>query len=258
MIVLVLAFILSFLVYRHYTWKAEPWPSSALRPPLYQGHRGYWRGGAQENTLAAFRAAAERGLQMIEMDVRLSLDRIPVVVHDEDLLRIAGRPEKVVESRAADLLQWAQVPSLEQVLTDKNAPSLLNIEIKSSGLGDGLLEKKIAELILKHRAQDRVLFSSFNPLVLARVSKLLPEVPRALLATQEKERGNGIYLRNLWLAPYIRIHLLHLDHRDMTGNRLAKWKKRNIPVALWTVNEADTAKRLLSEGAVSIISDTLS
>lgn len=257
MIALVLVFIFIFLVYRHYTWKSVPWPSSAMRPPMYQGHRGYWRDGAQENTLAAFQAAAERGLQMVEMDVRLSVDQIPVVVHDEDLQRIAGRPEKVAESRAADLLRWAQVPSLEQVLTDNHVPRLLNIEIKSSGFGDGLLEKKIADLILKHKAQDRVLFSSFNPLALVRLSKLLPEVPRALLATREIEPGNSIYLRYLWLAPYIKIHLLHLDHRDMTGNRLAKWKKRNIPVALWTVNDAETARQLLSEGALSIISDTL-
>ncbi|WP_415063801.1 glycerophosphodiester phosphodiesterase [Bdellovibrio sp.] len=249
--------LLGLLVIRHFTWRSHPWPEGAVRPPSYQGHRGYWKEGAQENTLTSFVAAKRRGLEMVEMDVRLSRDQIPVVFHDADLKRLAGSAKEVHECTAAELFQWAQAPTLEAVLLSSQVPAKLNIELKTSSLVDGNLERKVTELIKHHKAEGRILFSSFNPLSLWRLSRYLPEVPRALLASQEKEPGNHIYLRRLWLAPYVRIHALHLDYHDVSVQDLQRWKKRKIPVALWTVNEKEIAEAYLQAGAFSIITDTL-
>ncbi len=249
--------LLGLLVIRHYTWHSLPWPEGAVRPSRYQGHRGYWKEGAQENTLASFAAAKQRGLDMIEMDIRLSQDQIPIVFHDSDLKRLAGVAKEVHQCTAVELFRWAQAPTLEQVLLSSQVPSKLNIELKTSSITDGTLEEKVAELIQRHKAEGRVLFSSFNPLSLWRLSRHLPEVPRALLASREKEPGNHIYLRRLWLAPYVRIHALHLDYHDVRVEDLRRWKKRKIPVALWTVNGKDMAEAYLQAGAFSIITDTL-
>ncbi|UOF01828.1 glycerophosphodiester phosphodiesterase [Bdellovibrio reynosensis] len=246
-----------FLIYRHFTWKPLPWPPGAMVPPSYQGHRGYWKSGLQENTLASFEAAAKRGLHMVEMDVRLSKDKIPVVFHDGDLKRL-GNVERIVhECTAEELRVLAQVPSLEEVLSSQIVPKFLNVELKTGAIFDGELEKKVATLIEKYDFTRRVLFSSFNPLSLWRLGGHLPQVPRALLATQEPEAANKIYLRQLWFAPYVRIHALHLDYRYVSVHDLHKWKKRGVPVALWTVNEKETAELYLQEGALSIITDTL-
>lgn len=249
--------ILIGLVYRHKTWKPAPWPTNGVRPPRYQGHRGYWKGGAQENTLESFSAAKDRGLQMVEMDVRLSRDQTPVVFHDTDLKRLAALEDKVEDCLASELAQWAKAPTLEEVLLSPSVPSHLNIELKTSSVFKGTLEREVGRLIRKHQAQERVLFSSFNPLSLWRLSHHLPEVPRALLASEAKEPGNRIYLRHLWLAPYVKVHALHLDHHDVDTSRLQYWRRRGVPVALWTVNEAEKAERCLEAGAFSIISDTL-
>lgn len=246
-----------FLIYRHFTWKALPWPPGALQPPQYQGHRGYWKAGSQENTMASFEAAAKRGLQMVEMDVRLSRDKIPVVFHDNDLKRL-GNVERIVHECTADELRsLAQVPTLEEVLSSQIVPRFLNIELKTDSIFNGELERKVAEVVKKNDFTRRVLFSSFNPLSLWRLGGHLPQVPRALLATQEKEPGNRFYLRQLWLAPYVRIHALHLDSRFVTVDALKKWTKRGVPVALWTVNESAQAEDFLKAGALSIITDTL-
>ena len=60
-------------------WECLPWPEGALTLPRSQCHRGL-HDRAQENTLAAFRAAALAGATMVELDVRLSRDRYAVVI----------------------------------------------------------------------------------------------------------------------------------------------------------------------------------
>lgn len=246
-----------FLIIRHHTWKAQPWPEDSLRPPFYQGHRGYWKNGARENTLASFQAAHKRGLKMIELDVRLSRGGVPIVFHDADLKRIGNSDKLVLDLSSDEMLNMVQAPTLEAVLKDPDSPQWINIELKSGAVFDGSLEKAVTEVVKKSQAEKRIIFSSFNPLSIWRLSRLLPKVPRALLATREKAEGNRFYLRNLWLAPYINTNALHLDYRYVTEEDLKSWKKRGIPVALWTVNEAEKAEAYLKAGAFSIISDTL-
>ncbi|QDK38076.1 glycerophosphodiester phosphodiesterase [Bdellovibrio sp. NC01] len=254
---LILILSVSFLVIRHFTWKAQAWPEGALRPPQYQGHRGYWKEGAQENTLASFMAAKKRGLQMIEMDVRLSKDNVVVVFHDNDLKRLGNVEKLVNELTAAELATASQVVSLEALLQSNDIPPYLNIELKTDKAFDGSLETEVAKLVRKHKAEKRILFSSFNPLAINRLKKLLPEVPRALLATKEDDPANRFYLKHMLFAPYIGANALHLDYNYVSIAELEKWNRRKIPVAFWTVNDPAVAKNLLQHGALSIISDTL-
>ncbi len=253
----VLIALCAYLVYRHFTWSAKAWPEEGLTPPLYQGHRGYWKAGAQENTLASFKAAKERGLQMVEMDVRFSKDHVVVVFHDNDLNRLGHLQKNVSDLTAAELAQAAQVCTLEEVLASADIPPLLNIELKTNRVRDGALEEAIEKLVRQYKAEKRILFSSFNPLSIYRLGKLLPEVPRALLATKEDDPTNRFYLKHMWFAPYIGANILHLDYNYVSAAELAQWRKRKIPVAFWTVNESEKAQELLSQGAVSIITDTL-
>ncbi len=254
---LFLTVLIFLLVIHHKTWKAVAWPVSALKPPRFQGHRGYWKEGMKENTLSAFRAAAERGLTMIELDVRFCKGGIPVVFHDGNLKRLGGKDLQTDQVSAEDLYKWTGAPTLEEVLLASDIPQYINIEIKSNVIGNGDLEKAVAKLIKKHRAEERVLISSFNPVVLWRMRSYLPQVPRALLASKENEPGNHIYLKQLWLAPYLGIHALNLDYHYWSPEEVGIYKRRGIPVALWTVNDSELANRYLQAGALSVISDTL-
>ncbi len=254
---IILGIVIVFLVFRHLTWKSASWPEGALRPSTYQGHRGYWKGGLQENSLPAFEAAKARGLTMIEFDVHLSKDQVPVVFHDSDLKRMANLSDKVFDLTAKQLFEKAQAPTLAQVLESNKVPSYLNIELKTDKVWQSTLERKVAEVVQAHKASERVMFSSFNPLSLARLRRYIPEVPRALLVSQEPEPGNRIYLRKMWFAPYIGAHILHLDYHDVSEQDIRRYKSRGIPVALWTVNDRAIAERFLAAGAISIISDEL-
>lgn len=237
--------------------RVKAWPKGGLTLPQLQAHRGYWISGCQENTLAAIQMAHAQGAHMFECDVQLSRDRIPVLCHDSDIKRISGIEAKVSELTARELLQKAHVPSLQQVLTDPYCPRLANIELKTSEVLDDPLERKVCEVVEKVQAQSRVLFSSFNPFSIFRLSLFLPDVPRALLVTYEEHEDNSSWLRELRLAPFFSFHMLNLDHHNASEEEMQFWKKKNVPVALWTVNGSEKIKKYLDMGAVSIISDTL-
>lgn len=235
----------------------ERWPVGALRLPRIQAHRGYWLGGEQENTLAAFRAAREKNALMIECDVRLTKDKVPVIFHDEDLLRLGKEKTLVKDLTAKELSAKIHAPTLFEVLKARDIPQLINIELKSKVIVDDPLERKVAEIVRAAKAESRVLFSSFNPFSLWRISQYLPDIPRALLVTPDPHPENHVLLRKMMLAPLIRLHLLHLDQRMATAEEMTFWKKKKMPIAVWTVNDKDAIETHLKNGAISVITDTL-
>src|SRR6185369_3234163 len=73
-----------------------------MNSPLIIGHRGA-SAVAPENTMAAFREAIAAGADGIEFDVRLTRDRVPVVIHDSTLHRTAALPQRIAELSLSDL-----------------------------------------------------------------------------------------------------------------------------------------------------------
>lgn len=239
--------------------KAIPWPDKALKLPRFQAHRGYWKPmGLQENSLAAFRAARTAGAQMIELDVRITGDLQVVVFHDRDLSRIGGSSQLVSETSLIEVQEKTGAPSLAEVLEDKDVTPLINIELKTSDVFNGTLESEVARLVKAAKAESRVLFSSFNPVSLARLARLLPDVPRALLASADKrDKDNKFFLRKMLLRPIAKAHLLHLDHEMISKWKLMWWQSLGYKVVVWTVNDREEARRLLDLGVDGIISDDL-
>ncbi len=148
------------------------------RPPpkapwlLHQpyAHRGLWRpGGAPENSLAAFEAAARAGFG-VELDVRLAGDGEAVVFHDDQLQRITGARGLLARRSAAELarlkLSGAEegIPTLAAALDLlQDAPAL--IELKVGAGREGPLEARVANVLRKHRGP--IALMSFNPAALA-------------------------------------------------------------------------------------------
>jgi glycerophosphoryl diester phosphodiesterase len=79
--------------------------STEAQLPAIVAHRGN-AAEFPENTLQALASAVELGLRFVEFDVQLTGDRVPVVFHDSDLARVAGRPESVFT------LQWSQLAEI--------------------------------------------------------------------------------------------------------------------------------------------------
>src|SRR6266550_9364554 len=117
--------------------------SAPVRPrPRTVGHRGA-SALAPENTLRAIELAIDLGLDLVEVDVYLSRDGEVVVIHDENLRRLAGRSEAVADLTAAELSRvdlgaGQGVPRLVDVLRLARGRIGVYIELKGTKTGEML------------------------------------------------------------------------------------------------------------------------
>ncbi|UED82803.1 glycerophosphodiester phosphodiesterase [Streptomyces profundus] len=145
---------------------------------LTVGHRGLM-GVEPENTLRSFRRAELTGLDVIELDVRLSADDALVVLHDARVDRTTDGRGAVAELTLAELRRLdagggERVPTLQEVVTEVGGH--LQLEIK-----DPAAAERLAGLVERHRLHHRVTVISFHDAALSAVAALLPEVPRGLV-----------------------------------------------------------------------------
>ena len=99
-----------------------------LKLPKVIGHRGAMA-YALENTLESFREARRRGATWVEIDVKLTADGVPIVMHDDSLKRTMGVDRLVAKTRRAELP--AAVPIFEQAIACFAELGLgCNVEIK--------------------------------------------------------------------------------------------------------------------------------
>ncbi|MCB9027240.1 MAG: glycerophosphodiester phosphodiesterase [Bdellovibrionaceae bacterium] len=95
-------------------------------------HRGAPEGPIKENTLMAFRKCVEVGVWGIELDIRWTMDLVPIVIHDSDCSRIYNRPDiQISEIDSTELKsQISEIPTLEEVINEFSKKIHLMIEIK--------------------------------------------------------------------------------------------------------------------------------
>lgn len=137
-------------------------------------HRGV-TAGMRENTLEAFRAAHALGVDAVELDVRLTRDRVPVVHHNYYLDEKLARPVPVFATDAAGV----QVPRLRDVLDEFAGRLVLEIELKGPELEAADIA---ADVLAPYRASwDAVEVTCFEPAILQRVRVRCPGLPTALL-----------------------------------------------------------------------------
>lgn len=173
------------------------------RDLLVIGHRGS-AGTAPENTLPSFRAAADAGADMIELDVRLSADHALVVQHDMSLLRTTGIKQRVRDLAAADITTldagvWfgrrfggAAVPDLAGVLAWRPGWLGIDIEVKTRGdlRGPSAYVKPLLSLVDRIPA-GKLLVSSFDDRLLALLHAAAPRVPLGCLYMPSRDRARG-------------------------------------------------------------------
>lgn len=246
--------------------RARPFPGDgAGHEILLFAHRGF-SAIAPENTLAAFRAAAEHGIPGVELDVHLSRDGDLLVFHDDNLRRITGldapiegcTTEQVRELDAgawfAETFRGERVALLREVFELLGTRVYYDIELKWGSRRGGGLEERVLECIRAHGLRHRCLISSFNPFCIRRVHTLDPGQPTAHIYADHPEvprllrRGQA-----RWAVPTPFIKPRH----DQLGKASAALYRRVLPsqVLAWTVDEPAEARRLLALGVRGIISN---
>lgn len=156
----------------------------------YFAHRGLYDDAARpENSLAAFRAAAECGYGA-ELDVRLTADDVAVISHDSHLLRMTGKDE-VVEELSFDQLQLLRLNGTEEriprltdaldILCAAGVPVI--VELKGCPRWKELCRKTLR--ILDAR-DGHFCIESFDPRIVAWFRRHAPEMLRGILTAQRE------------------------------------------------------------------------
>lgn len=209
---------------------------------LVIGHRGA-AGLAPENTLESLRAGKESGADILEFDVRLTADNIPILSHDPTL---HGRI--VRKATLADLKEHGPTVTLVSVLDEFLGEILLNVEYKPVDGVEVIYELLNKRYINHLREWDNVLISSFHVRILWKLRSLSKHVNIALLHSVNPF-AFVTYNRKLKLAA-VGWHRLHV-------NKLAVEiaKKAGIFTYVYTVNRPQAAKLLDNQNIDAVVTD---
>ena len=162
------------------------------RPAIF-AHRGS-SSHAPENTLPSFELALRHGADAIELDAKLTADQQVVVIHDQTIDRTTNGSGKVNSFTLKQIRQFdagisfdiafqnTPIPTLDEIFKTLGHAIFINVELTNYASPTDKLPEKVAELVKGHGLEKRVHFSSFNPLALLKIHKLLPTAPIGLLA----------------------------------------------------------------------------
>jgi glycerophosphoryl diester phosphodiesterase len=237
----------------------KPWPY-----PLWIAHRGAGT-LAPENTLAAFRKGARHGYRAFECDVKLSLDDVPFLLHDDTLDRTT--PERGIagdrpwaELSRLDAGGWHSekyagepIPTLQAVAAFVRANGFaLNLEIKPTPGHEAHTGRVVALEAARLWAGDLLppLLSSFYPEALAGAREGAAALPRALLLGRF---GDGWFD----IAQSLGCVAVVTAYKMMDAALLARLHGAGLRGLVYTVNDDAEARRQLALGTDGVITDAV-
>jgi glycerophosphoryl diester phosphodiesterase len=217
---------------------------------------------APENTMTAFGLARELGADGIELDVKLSKDRIPVVLHDMTLERTTDGAGRVKDWTYNDLKELDAgysfsevfkgecIPTLDQVLDAFGDTILMNIELTNYDAPMDDLAVVVGEHLEGVGLNDTILISSFNPFVLRAMRRIAGHFRIGLLLSPGLPK-----LARWMIMRLVDFDDLHPHHTEVDLFVERPAKNRSGYLNVWTANRFDEIKDLLMRGVGGVITD---
>lgn len=212
--------------------------------------------------MLAFERALSLGADGAEFDVQLSKDGVPVVFHDENLIRITGTDALVKDLTLRELKAFdisyrfkgecppQRIPTLEEYFSlVRGRDFLSNIELKTAIFEYEGIEQIVIDLARTYDLYSRVILSSFNHYSLLRCKAIAPELPCGLLYECRIAEPQD-YARKLGME------FLHPDYRFLNDSELEKYELAGVQTSPWTVDREEDIRYLLQQKSIySIISN---
>ena len=218
--------------------------------PKIIAHRGVTRND-QENTLPAYHQAFSEGADGLEIDVRLSKDKKPIIFHDEDTSRLFKKNLEIKNTTFFELEALGnnenRIPLLDEVLDFLPQNKECFIEIKSDADTVPFLDKlriekknitflsfdKNVVLALKKRFPNKLVFQSFHMLQIERYGI------KKILEFYKNGNSDG----------------LSIDIRGLSNKTIDKILEKKIDLIIWTLNSMERLKELSKKNIRAIITD---
>jgi glycerophosphoryl diester phosphodiesterase len=212
-------------------------------------HRGF-SGLAPENTLAAFRMAIEQPyVQELELDVHLSKDNIPVVIHDGSLKRTTNGQGLVREKTAEELGRldagsWFNpsfategVPTLKEVLTLLAGRCRVNVELKGDEVDRKQLVQRAMDVIHSLNMEQDIVITSFIPEILTAVRQYAPAMNIGLIVDE-------VQADLIARLAALEAGFLSVSYTQLNARLLKQTAEAGISVMAWTINAPGQLRRL--------------
>ncbi|RJS74557.1 glycerophosphodiester phosphodiesterase [Candidatus Bathyarchaeota archaeon] len=214
-----------------------------MQPFAVVAHRGA-SGYEPENTLRALKRAIEMGADMVEVDVRLSKDGVPVIIHDETLDRTTDGSGKVADYTADQLRMFdagsgEKIPLLSEVLDFVKGKVGLLLELKEVETS-----KPALKMVEEKNMVNQVMFISFHREALEEIAQIRLDTFRGLIYARS---GDHLVvakrMRCLAVAPYYRL---------ATTKAISFAHRLGLKVNVWTIDDLKTARIMAERGVDSI------
>lgn len=218
-------------------------------------HRGFSH-DVPENTLPAIEKAIEDRTDYIEVDVRVTKDGVPVLLHDSNLERTTGVDKYIwnmtyAEVARLDAGKWmdesfagTRIPTLSEVLENCKGRVGINLEIKYPSTEENLIEKVIS-LIDQYEMEWQCVISSTNLNYLKQVKELNPNI----------QTGYISYQLYPGLTENESVDFFSMKSNLVTKNILRRIHENGKKLIVWTVNSKTELERLERIGVDNIITD---
>lgn len=217
------------------------------------------KGHAPENTLAGIRAALALGVDAIEIDVHLTVDGVPVLIHDTTVDRTTNGAGAIsgitlADARTLDAggdlfdgrFRGEPIPTLDEVLDLTRTACLLVIEIKPRGI-----EQAVIDAVRRHDAAGSAMIWSFATEAVGAARTLAPEIPAALSFGRQGEAVAAMLDRAVRLGA----QAVTMEHGSVDAGFVRAARLRGLNVYAWTPDQPEQQARVAALGVAGIVTN---
>ena len=197
-----------------------------------------------ENSLEGFRYAAKHGAEGVEFDVHMTKDKVPVVMHDEEIDRTTDgsgyiKDYTLNEIRKFHLKNGEPVPMLRElfeILQDKDL--YINLEFKTNKIHDKGIEAIVLALVKEYHFVHPIIFSSSNYQTLKNCQQIDPHQQYCFLTKVPVIFPQRFVRKNHFAAIHPHWYL-----------------PSKITQRIWTVDNPKLAKKYMKRGVAGIFTN---
>ena len=201
-----------------------------------------------ENTLSSFQSALDAAFTHMELDVHLSKDGVPVVMHDHTLQRMSDGKGPIRNFTLEQLKRLKvggteSIPTLEEALRLARGRITVLVELKQAGsLYEGL-EEKVLEVVTGLDIIDQVIITSFDHYALAKMRQLNRDVPIGLLMSGSSPA----------VFPFMKeigSRYMSIPHAYLTEPCVNDCRENGVQLITRPVDSEDTMNKMLQSPSV--------
>lgn len=235
---------------------------------LVIAHRGANR-FAPQNTLHAFKKAAELNSDGVETDVHITKDGHLVLCHDSKVDKTSNGKGRISDLTLSDLRnfdfgKWfgskfknTKIPTFDEFLTsmENTALSVLNIELKPQKGGKTDFVGEVIKKVKEHGLEDKLFISSFDYKILKEVKQKDSSIETGYLYPSMGDIVKRVFVDPLNLALKYNIDYILPYSGYASKGLISKAHSAGVKVGVWTVNKIEKVEKLLEWGVDQIITD---